>query len=110
MGLYTVNSQGTGPAVVTFTDYTYVTPANAAHPGDYIILWADGLGPITTSDAKQPVSDNMTGIPLEVVIGGKASATILYQGRNTCCASLDQINVQIPAGSQDVSPDGAENR
>jgi uncharacterized protein (TIGR03437 family) len=97
VGLYTVNSQGFGPAVVTFTDYSYVTPSHAVNPGEYVILWADGLGPIATSDAQRPASSNMTSIPLEVMIGGKP-ATILYQGRNSCCASLDQINIRIPAG------------
>ncbi len=97
VGLYTVNSQGTGGAVVTFPDYSYLTPANAANPGETVILWANGLGPIPGDDAQLPVSVDMPSVPLEVLIGGK-SAAVQFHGRNSCCASLDQINVQIPAG------------
>ena len=97
VGLYTVNSQGTGAAVVTFPDYSYVTPSNAVNPGETVILWANGLGPIPTNDAQLPVSSDMTNVPLEILIGGK-TASILYRGRNSCCSSLDQINVTIPNG------------
>lgn len=95
VGLYTVNSQGTSNAVVTFSDYSYVTPSNAANPGETVVLWANGLGPITTDDSQLPKSADMTNVPLEVFIGGK-SAKVLFHGRNSCCASLDQINVLIP--------------
>ena len=96
-GLYTVNSQGTGSAVATFPDYSYVTPANAVNPGEIAILWADGLGPIPTDDAQLPVSADMANVPLEILIGGK-TAGVLFRGRSGCCASLDQINVRIPDG------------
>ncbi len=97
VGLYTVNSQGTGGAVVTFADYSYLSPTNAANPGDTVILWANGLGPIQGDDAQRPITVDMTDVPLEVYIGGRP-APVLFRGRNSCCASLDQINIQIPAG------------
>lgn len=96
-GLFTVNSQGTGEAVATFPDYRYLTAGAAANPGEAIILWATGLGPIATDDRQPPQSVDMTSVPLEVFIGGKPAA-ILYRGRNSCCSGLDQINVTIPAG------------
>jgi uncharacterized protein (TIGR03437 family) len=98
VGLYAVNSQGTGEAVVTFPDFSYVTSSNAAHPGDIVILWANGLGPITGDDALPPVSADMANVPLEILIGGRP-AQVLFRGRNSCCASLDQINVRIPEGA-----------
>lgn len=96
-GLYTVNSAGSGTAVATFGDYSYVTPSNAANPGEYLVLWANGLGPVSTDDAQQPVSADMTNVPVEVFIGGKP-APVLFRGRNSCCSSLDQINIQVPDG------------
>src|SRR5215831_10481072 len=54
VGIFTVNSSGQGPAIVTFPDYSLVSAAKAnpcggpntacgaANPGDTLILWATG--------------------------------------------------------------------
>jgi uncharacterized protein (TIGR03437 family) len=99
IGLFTVNSQGTGDGIVTLADYSLVTASHAANPGEIVILWTTGLGPVSYDETIAAAGGDQTSVPLEVFIGGK-SANVLYRGRNTCCSSLDQINVKIP---QDVS-------
>jgi uncharacterized protein (TIGR03437 family) len=45
-GILTVNETGAGPGVITFGDYSLVTATNSAKPGDTLIIWGTGLGPI----------------------------------------------------------------
>lgn len=97
VAMYTVGQTGTGDAVVTRGDNTVVLPTNAPNPGDVVVLWANGLGPVSGDETLPASGGDMTSVPLEVFIGGKA-AQIFYRGRSACCASLDQINVQIPQG------------
>ena len=97
VGMFTVNSQGSGDGIVTHADYSLVTASNAANSGEIVILWATGLGPVTFDETVAAPGGDLTNVPLEVFIGGR-TATILYRGRNACCSSLDQINVQIPQG------------
>jgi uncharacterized protein (TIGR03437 family) len=69
-------------------------PETAARPGQAVVLWGTGLGPIAAPDAEAPpVGDIDTAV--EVLIGGKP-AEILYQGRSPCCPGVDQINVKLP--------------
>ena len=97
IGMFTVNSQGSGDGIVTHADYSLVTATSAANSGEIVILWATGLGPVTFDETVAAPGGDLTNVPLEVFIGGK-SARVLYRGRNACCSSLDQINVEIPQG------------
>ena len=57
LGIFTVDSSGGGPGIVTYADYSLVSPTKAANcggpnttcgaanPGDTLILWATGFGP-----------------------------------------------------------------
>ena len=97
IGLFTVNQAGNGDGIVTHADYTLVTAIHAANSGEIVILWTTGLGPVTYDETVAAIGGDQTSVPLEAFIGGK-SARVLYRGRNTCCSSLDQINVEIPQG------------
>jgi uncharacterized protein (TIGR03437 family) len=97
VAMYTISQNGAGDAVATLADYSVVLPNNAPNPGDIVVFWADGLGPVQSDETKPAPAADMTSVPLEVYIGGKP-ATVLYRGRNPCCVSEDQINVQIPQG------------
>ncbi len=94
-GMSTVNQTGTGPAVVTFPDYSLVTTSNSAKPGDVVVLWGTGLGATTGSDAAYPVQVDL-GTPIQLSVGG-TPATVLYRGRSAL-PGLDQINFKIPSG------------
>jgi uncharacterized protein (TIGR03437 family) len=95
VGVFTVDTTGTGDAVATLPNNTFVTPLNAPNPGDTVVLWATGLGPVTYDETNPAVQFDMTNVPLQVFIGGKP-ATILFRGRNACCSAVDTIYVTIP--------------
>jgi len=107
LGIFTVNSQGSGAAIVTYPDYSLVsrtraancggpnTNCGAANPGQTLILWATGLGPVTGNESATPQPGDMTNVPLRLWIGGQ-SAEIVYRGRSGCCVGEDQIVFVVP--------------
>lgn len=107
LGIFTVDSTGTGPAIVTYPDYSLVSPTKAANcggpsttcgaanPGDTLILWATGLGPIKGSDAAGDGLGQSISGPLTVWLGG-VQAPVVYQGRSGCCIGEDQIVFTVP--------------
>lgn len=72
-----------------------LSQTNAANPGEYLVLWGSGLGPVPGDEAQYQSPRNLT-IPVEVDIGG-VSATVTYHGRSVY-PGLDQINVIVPPG------------
>jgi uncharacterized protein (TIGR03437 family) len=107
-GIFTVGSNGQGPGVVTYADYSLVSAAKAAtcggpnttcgaaNPGDTLILWATGLGPVNGADTSGAgLGQNMPNIPLTVWLGG-VQAPVVYQGRSGCCIGEDQIVFTVP--------------
>src|SRR5579871_25248 len=108
VGLFTIDSSGAGPGVAMYPDYSLVTATKsancggantdcgAANPGDALILWATGLGPIQGSDAAGAgLGVNMPNIPVKVWLGG-VPAKVQYQGRSGCCIGEDQIVITVP--------------
>jgi uncharacterized protein (TIGR03437 family) len=95
IGVFTLDTTGTGDAVATLPNNTVVTPTNAPDPGDTVVLWATGLGPVTYDETNPAIQFDMTNIPLQVFIGGRP-ATILFRGRNACCSAVDTIYVTVP--------------
>jgi len=71
------------------------SPAAPAAPGQTVILWGTGLGPIAVPDGAGPVPEALD-VPVEVTLGGRP-VVIDYRGRSGCCAGVDQINFRIPA-------------
>jgi uncharacterized protein (TIGR03437 family) len=109
LGIFTTTSNGTGAAIVTYPDYSLVSQAKAANcggpntlcgaanPGDTLILWGTGLGPVSAADSSGPQPGNMANIPLKLWLGG-VQATVSYQGRSGCCIGEDQIVFVVPDG------------
>jgi len=98
VGTFTLNEGGTGPGVFTDSSYVAITMIHPAHPGDTLILWGTGLGPLPASvdetQAPPPQVDLHTGVQ---VLVGNQPATVTYGGRGSS-AGLDQINFVVPAG------------
>ncbi|MBZ5579328.1 MAG: hypothetical protein LAP40_22430 [Acidobacteriia bacterium] len=68
-----------------------------AHPGDTVIVYGTGMGPISGTDNGAPgVIDLRSQVAVQVLVGGQAIAP-LYAGRSPNYAGLDQINLQLPA-------------
>jgi len=109
LGIFTVTSDGQGAGIVTYPDYSLVsttkaancggvyTTCGAANPGDVLIIWATGLGPISGSDASgDGLGVYMPSIPLTIWLGG-VPIQASYQGRSGCCIGEDQIVFKVPA-------------
>jgi uncharacterized protein (TIGR03437 family) len=95
MGLLTLNGGGTGPvAGYIGNDPTLIGLTNAPNPGETVVLWGSGLGPVAGDGIAQAPA---TSQPSIVEIGG-LTATVAYAGRSGY-AGLDQINVVVPNGA-----------
>ena len=92
-GISTVNQTGAGPAVVTRPDYSVISLTNSVRPGETIVIWGTGLGPIATDDAAVPVPADL-GTPIHVFLGTQ-EVKVIYRGRSGF-PGLDQINVVVP--------------
>jgi len=95
-GTYTFYSSG-GQAVATDLNYVSNSIINTFHPGDWVILWGTGLGPINGDDSKAPPVGNI-GSPTVYI--GNTSLTPYYAGRSASFPGLDQVAFQIPSGIQ----------
>lgn len=107
LGIFTIDSTGTGPAIVTYPDYSLVSPykaancggpnttCGAANPGDTLSLWATGFGPVGDDASGAGLGQNNPNVPLTVWLGGR-QAPVVYQGRSGCCIGEDQIVFTVP--------------
>ncbi len=97
-GILSANEAGTGTAAAF--DYenngALVTPTSAINPGEYLILWGSGLGPVSSDETQYQPQPDSTTAPIEVTIGG-INAQVTYQGRSIY-PGVDQINVIVPQG------------
>jgi len=64
--------------------------ANAATPGQLVVLWGTGLGPVSADEAAGPAPGDLEIQGLQVLVANK-SARVVYAGRSGCCAGVDQI-------------------
>jgi uncharacterized protein (TIGR03437 family) len=98
IGMFTLNSSGSGDVVATLpSDNSVVSPSNAPNPGEVVTFWATGLGPVSFDETNPAQQADMASIPLKVFIGGQ-SANVLFRGRNACCTGVDTIYVTVPTG------------
>jgi uncharacterized protein (TIGR03437 family) len=99
-GIFTLNQGGTGPAVVQNFVSQGQTPLNtlltSATPGQTVILWGTGLGPLSGGDAAGPAPGALPYLD-SLYVGGQP-APVRFAGRSGCCAGVDQIIFDVPAG------------
>jgi uncharacterized protein (TIGR03437 family) len=95
-GASTINYSGSGPAVVTLPNNSVVTYTNSAKPGDELVMYGTGLGPLPAgqSDTVGAAGGNLP-TSIQVFVGG-VQATVLYSGRTPTATGLDQINFVVP--------------
>jgi uncharacterized protein (TIGR03437 family) len=79
------------------TDYPLNLPGTPAKPGQYVILWGTGIGPITGADNIAPPAGDMDGVPVSITVGGIAAQRV-YAGRQPQTAAVDNIYFTVPAG------------
>lgn len=112
-GIITQDSSGSGLAVVqnyisagqldvdrfTSGSVSGVT-ISPARPGQVLIAWLTGLGPVTGSEnTASPGVDFSGNTDIQVLVGGK-SVKPLYAGRAPGLAGADQINFILPTDVQ----------
>ena len=111
-GAFSLNQAGSGPAIVTDSGYNLNTLTHTATPGQPMILWGTGLGPlpadlISTEGASPPcpAGCDLRGANLSVTVWvGTQQATVSYAGRAPGYTAEDEIVFTVPATSsaQDV--------
>ena len=103
-------------------DFSTITSANPAKPGEVVVLYGNGLGlvqPAVAMGAAAPSNPPATTVVNPVVNIGGAQAGVLFSGLAPGFAGLYQLNVRVPedapAGDQDVvvtvqTPQGPQAR
>jgi hypothetical protein len=70
----------------------------SAQPGQTVVLWGTGAGPVSGNEAAGPLPGKLSGDNYTIYVGG-IPAAIQYAGRSGCCAGIDQINIVVPTNS-----------
>lgn len=100
-GIYAANAGGFGPGIVQNFVSATSTPINTltspAQPGQAVIVWGTGLGPITAADNVSPPTGNLP-TPVKAFIGG-VPAQVSYSGRAPLFAGSDVIVLTIPSNA-----------
>ncbi len=97
-------------AAAQHANYDPVTEANPAHRGEWIIVYCNGLGPVTNAPASgdaallSPLSRITKSI--SITVGGKTVSEIDFAGLSPESVGLYQVNLKVPAdtpvGLQDI--------
>jgi uncharacterized protein (TIGR03437 family) len=99
-GIFAVNSGGFGPGVLQNFVSQASQPLNTlqatAAPGQVMILWGTGLGPVA-ADNVAPKAGNLP-TQVEIFVGGQL-ASKMYSGRSSCCSAVDQIVFSVPSNA-----------
>jgi uncharacterized protein (TIGR03437 family) len=99
-GVFTIPAGGLGYAAAQHGDYTTITPQSPAQPGETIVAYLTGLGPVTPSvadGAPGPVPAATANATYTVYIDG-TQATTVFVGLTPQAVGLAQINLTIPTG------------
>ncbi len=100
-GIFSINQAGFGPAIVqnwySASDLRLNTVFESARPGQAVIIWGTGLGPIEGNDADLPPVGNLDA-EVEVLVGDRVVQPF-YAGRTGMgVPSVDQVQFFVPEG------------
>ncbi len=100
-GIFSVDETGFGPGTVVHADFSLVSEALPATPGETVVIFLTGLGPLdppiadgAPGPATEPFS-RTTDSSIQVLFGGEAG-TVLFSGAAPNFVGLYQMNVTIP--------------
>jgi len=100
-GIFSMNQAGSGPGVIQNLNVGLAGPVNTlstvARPGQEMILWGTGIGPVSGNEAAGALPGNLTNINARVWVGVR-EAEVRYRGRADCCVGIDQIIFTVPEG------------
>jgi uncharacterized protein (TIGR03437 family) len=102
-GVFFQTANGSDMAVaqnyVDPANYPLNLPATPARPGQIVLVWGTGLGPIPAPDNLAPgaAAVDLTDVPVTILVGG-IQAQRLYAGRQAQSAGVDNVYFTVPAG------------
>jgi uncharacterized protein (TIGR03437 family) len=99
--IYTVSQTGAGSAIVTHADFSLITPASPARPGETVVIFAAGLGPVAL-DPSTGLS-SATDSELRVLFNSQPG-DISFAGLVPGFSGLFQINVTVPTTTSSTVP------
>ena len=101
--IFTLNQQGTGPgAILHAEDFQLVSESAPARPGEFLLIFCTGLGPVQPEVQSGAVAPNIPPLaetlstPLVNIAGMAADVT--FSGLAPGFVGLYQMNVQVPPG------------
>jgi uncharacterized protein (TIGR03437 family) len=101
-GVYSLSQNGIGPAAMLKADFSVVSPANPARPGETILIYLTGLGALDppVGDGAAAPANTLSRVTsnVNVYIGGQR-ATVSFAGAAPGFAGLYQVNAVIPANA-----------
>jgi uncharacterized protein (TIGR03437 family) len=102
-GIFTMNSQGSGPGTILDSSYNLVTSSNPATGGTTVIqIYCTGLGPVNNQPPSGSPASNtqlsQTTLTPTVTIGG-AQALVLFSGLAPGSVGEYQVDALVPAAS-----------
>ncbi len=102
-GIFAMNEEGTGPgAILHAEDFWPVSESDPARPGEFLLIFCTGLGPVQPAVASGQVGPGTEPlartISLPMVNIAGLPAQVSFSGLAPGFAGLYQVNVQVPAG------------
>ena len=99
-GIISAGGTGQGPGllqdfVANVVKLPFNTFSKPAKPGQTVIMYGTGLGPVDYADNIAPKQATLA-TPVEVWVGSEP-AKVQYSGRSPCCSGLDEIVFKVPA-------------
>lgn len=101
-GIFTLNQQGTGAGAILHANTpTVVSDTAPAQAGEFLSIFATGLGPLKTAvkSGDFPPSPPPETLSTPLVNIGNLPALVTFSGLAPCCVALYQVNVQVPQGT-----------
>lgn len=109
-GIFSLDGSASGQGLVLLADNWKIAmprsadvPSLPARPGDYIVIYAQGLGPVRNGPEwgyPAPLDSLVTVVePVRVMIGG-VDAEVVFAGLAPGFVGLNQVNARVPASVQ----------
>jgi uncharacterized protein (TIGR03437 family) len=100
-GIFTVVINGTTQGAILNQDFSFNTPANPAHHGDVVQIFATGQGAVANAPADGAIATGGTSTTpvTPVVLIGNQPAAVQFSGLAPGFVGLWQVNANVPAGA-----------
>ncbi len=84
-------------------DYSVVNSSRPAQPGEQIVAYLTGMGPVSSTPASGSAGPGLTTLQPVVTVSGGGSAEVKYSGLSSQYVGLYQVNFIVPP----ATPSGA---